>query len=107
MVIRNNLIPFKGYAAINLFGIIFVRKDVHVSNRLINHEKIHTRQMLEYLVIGFYLLYILEYLFNILRFGFYHDMAYRNISFEREAYWREHDMDYLKYRPLWNNYRMK
>ena len=27
-IIYNNVIPFKGYWAINLFGILFVRKDI-------------------------------------------------------------------------------
>ena len=29
-------------------------------------------------------------------------LAYRNISFEREAYRKEKDLDYLKTRPLFN-----
>ena len=29
-------------------------------------------------------------------------MAYKNISFEREAYTHEKDLNYLKSRPLWN-----
>lgn len=40
MIIKNNIIPFKGYKAINLFGIIFTRKDLNEID--INHEKIHT-----------------------------------------------------------------
>ena len=26
IIIRNNIIPFKGFAAINLFGVLFVQK---------------------------------------------------------------------------------
>lgn len=26
-IVRNNIIPFKGYKAVNLFGILFVRGD--------------------------------------------------------------------------------
>lgn len=29
-------------------------------------------------------------------------MAYKNISFEREAYKNENDPNYLKSRPFWN-----
>lgn len=65
-IVRNRWIPFKGFWAINLFGVIFVRKDLpeeHLSDPLwletiIRHERIHTRQMVELLVIPFYLLYI-------------------------------------------------
>jgi len=54
-VIYNNIIPFDGFASINLFGIIFVRNGVVVSDRLLNHERIHTRQMIEMLFLFFYL----------------------------------------------------
>lgn len=39
IIIRNNIIPFKGFSAINLFGILFVRKDAVISEKTINHEK--------------------------------------------------------------------
>ena len=35
MVIHNRLLPFKGFTAINLFGLIFVRKGVEM-NRVLN-----------------------------------------------------------------------
>jgi hypothetical protein len=66
----------------------------------LNHERIHTAQMLELLVLGFYLWYLVEWLVllvrhrNVLR-------AYRNIRFEREAYENERDMNYLKSRKFW------
>jgi hypothetical protein len=41
MVIVNDIIPFKGYKAINLFGIIFAREKLNEID--INHERIHTR----------------------------------------------------------------
>lgn len=67
----------------------------------LNHEKIHLRQQLELLVLPFYFLYGLEFLFRL-----YHlkdpYLAYRNISFEAEAYKMEGDLDYLNNRKLWN-----
>lgn len=43
MIIYNNIIPFKGFDAINLFGVIFARKEYgELSDKVINHEKIHT-----------------------------------------------------------------
>ena len=55
MIIRNRYIPFKGFNAINLFGVIFTRRGIQVNAVMMNHERIHTRQMLEMLVVGFYL----------------------------------------------------
>lgn len=39
-VIYNNLIPFKGYKAINIFGLVFVRKGALplVWNRVLNYS---------------------------------------------------------------------
>lgn len=81
-IIYNNIIPFKGFIAINLFGVLFVRKDAVISEQTINHEKIHTAQMKEMLYIFFYLWYIIEWLIRLFMKG----NAYRNISFEKEAY---------------------
>lgn len=55
-IIYNKLIPFKGFAAINLFGVLFARKECKpLSERTINHEAIHTAQMRELLYVGFIL----------------------------------------------------
>lgn len=93
-IVRNNIIPFKGFLAINLFGILFVRGDSYISSQVINHEKIHTAQMRELLYIPFYLWYVLEWIIRLFMKG----NAYRNISFEREAYTNEKDSDYLSNR---------
>ena len=92
-IIYNNIIPFKGYKCINLFGILFARKGVRIYDRTINHESIHTSQQKELLYIIFYILYLVEYVIKsiiLLRH------AYRDISFEQEAYYHEEDMEYLK-----------
>ncbi|MCR4993784.1 MAG: hypothetical protein K6A32_00105 [Bacteroidales bacterium] len=96
-MIVNRFIPFRGFTAINLFGLIFVRKGMPFTAADLRHERIHTRQMLELLVIPFYMFYVLEWLVrlvqhrNLLR-------AYLSISFEREAYKHQHDSDYLAHR---------
>ncbi len=92
-IIRNPFIPFRGFAAINFFGVLFVRKDVVVTERMLNHEKIHTAQMKELGYIFFYILYVLEWLVRLLLPG----NAYRQISFEREAYTYEGVPDYLSF----------
>ena len=91
-----------GYAsAITLYPFVVVRharlKDDEV---LINHEKIHLKQQAELLVLGFYILYLGEYVWRYAQYRSQYK-AYRNISFEREAYDNESDFNYLKNRPLW------
>lgn len=97
-IIRNNIIPFKGFAAINLFGILFVRKDAVITERTLRHEAIHTAQMKELFYIGFYLLYIWYWIVNLFRYKFASHTAYRNICFEKEAYIYSAYDNYLEYR---------
>lgn len=93
-IIRNNIIPFRGFAAINICGVLLVRKSSTVTPRLLNHEAIHTAQMREWLYVMFYVLYVLEWLVRLVQYRSAHK-AYRNISFEREAYACQLDMRYL------------
>ena len=46
-IIYNNIIPFKGFKAMNLFGVLFVRKDANsqMTNTDINHESIHSEHI--------------------------------------------------------------
>lgn len=104
-VIYNNIIPFKGFAAINLFGVLFARKGVKLSDVLINHESIHTAQMKELAYIPFYLIYGIEYLYNLFKYKFDSHTAYRNISFEKEAYANEKDLEYLKTRKKYAQWK--
>lgn len=102
-IIRNNIIPFEGFAAINLFGLLFVRKNVKISDRMLNHESIHTAQMKELLYVPFYLIYVMEWIVRLFMKG----NAYRNISFEKEAYKNENNMSYLKNRKRYGMWRRK
>ena len=61
----------------------------------LNHENIHFRQGLELLFIGFWLLYGLNYLINLIKFD--KQKAYTNIIFEKEAYDNEKDLSYSSY----------
>ena len=86
-IVYNKIIPFKGFAAINLLGVIFARKECRpLSVTTVNHEAIHTAQMRELLYLGFYLSYLIEWLVRLFLKG----DAYRNISFEKEAYACQH-----------------
>lgn len=93
-IIKNNIIPLKGFAAINLFGVLFVRKETKITAKLLRHEAIHAAQMKEMLYIFFYLWYVVEWIIRLFMKG----SAYRNISFEREAYSNEDDVIYLESR---------
>lgn len=93
-IIENNILPPKGFSAINLFGVLFCRNKSRIDDVTINHESIHTAQMKEMGYIPFYLWYVAEWIVKLLGKG----NAYRNISFEREAYSNESDFNYLKNR---------
>lgn len=99
MTIKNNIIPFKGFVAMAMWPFIFVRKDCMAKYNIQrqNHEKIHLRQQLEMLVVFFYLWYAIEYLIRLVQYRDFRK-AYRNISFEREAYANDEVSAYLKYR---------
>lgn len=93
-VIYNNIIPFPSFKAINLFGILFARTGSNIDSKTINHESIHTVQMKEMLYIFFYIWYVLEWFVRLFMKG----NAYKNISFEREAYGNERNYNYLNCR---------
>ena len=90
-IIINNILPPKDFKCINLFGILFCRKQLNKID--INHEAIHTKQMQEMLYIPFYIWYIIEYLIKLFKGN-----AYRNLSFEREAYNNQYNLNYLNNR---------
>ena len=106
-VIYNKFIPFPGFFAINLFGIMFIRdryKNMEIRKTTYNHESIHTEQMLDFVFgfkplqllggIIFYVIYLFEWLVRLLLPG----NAYRNISFEKEAYTNDKNQEYIKAR---------
>lgn len=105
------ILPNRGWVeGIVLFGIVFLQKqtknytDAHLAS-LLNHERIHVRQWLEMLLIPFLIWYGMEFL---IRWGQYRNwqQAYRNISFEREAYAQDRNPDYLskRRRYAWTAY---
>ncbi|HEX9152323.1 MAG TPA: hypothetical protein VF842_09585 [Flavobacterium sp.] len=99
LIVAKYLIP-KGYRGLTAFPFVFVKHRVDKENMVfVNHEKIHLRQQLELLVIPFFFWYFMEYLFRLIQYKSA-DLAYRNISFEREAYANESDIKYLKSRPF-------
>ena len=125
IVIKNNILPVKGYKAMTLWPLLFIRKNASVFAEVdYNHEKIHGRQQIEvHIVVGsilltlasiglisfwwvlctplsYFLWYIIEYFIRCLAYG-NNNVGYRNISFEQEAYNNECDFCYLHNRKLY------
>ena len=91
----------RGYSGIALWPFIVIRhKALKQDAIFVNHERIHLRQQAELLILPFYILYGLEYVF---RWAQYKNayLAYKNISFEREAYYHECSFSYLQSRKIW------
>lgn len=129
-IVYNYIIPFKGYLAMCVFPFIFVRKDArNLTVKDINHEKIHGMQQIETHILAlilavllaavglfswwwvlvsplvYFALYGLEYIVRWIGCGFYTREAYRNISFEQEAYLNENDLTYIKNRHLFASWK--
>ena len=102
MILVSKYIVPKGYLGITIFPFMFLKyKALKGKAVLINHEKIHLRQQVELLIIPFFIMYTIEFLFRLIQYKNW-QLAYQSISFEREAYKNEKDLDYLKSRSFWN-----
>lgn len=100
LIVFKYLTP-RGFRGLTFYPFVFLAdKDDKLNKVFINHERIHIRQQLELLIVPFYLWYFTEYLIRLIQ---YKDRkkAYFNISFEREAYKNEKDLNYLKQRSFW------
>lgn len=108
IIVKNKIIPFGSYTTINLFGILFTKSD-YLSPITINHERIHTKQMLEMLIVFYYLWYCIEYV--IVRFCHRkQNAAYHDISFEEEAHNNDDNLHYLdnrKHFAWWKYVRLR
>ena len=93
-------------AAITLWPFIIVNPE-HESDRLINHEKIHIAQQEEMWVLGFYAVYLWDWIRNLIRTKSTRQ-AYMAIRFEQEAYAKEGIEDYLDTRErfAWRKYSL-
>jgi len=100
LIVFKYLTP-RGFRGLTFFPFVFLMNKEDVLDKVfVNHEKIHLRQQLELLVLLFYVWYVMEFL---IRWIITKDknVAYRNISFEKEAYTKEKDLNYLKSRSFW------
>lgn len=93
------------YVGLALWPFILIKNGGLRDDRvLLNHERIHLRQQLELLILLFYVWYVLEWSYYLVKLGDGYK-AYRAVSFEREAYAEEQNMDYLQKRRLWSFFR--
>lgn len=100
LIVTKYFIP-KGYRGMALFPFVFIKYSGDKKNAVfLNHERIHLRQQLELLFFPFFVWYFLEFSLRWMQYKNF-NLAYRNISFEREAYTNEKDFDYLNRRSLW------
>lgn len=99
LIVAKYLIP-KGFRGLTVFPFVFLKYRFDKKDqRFLNHEKIHLRQQIELLIILFFVWYSFEYIIRIIQYK-KADLAYRNISFEREAYDNETNLSYLKKRSF-------
>ncbi len=88
----------QSFSALSIYPFVILKnKDLKTDKILLNHEYIHLQQQKELLWLIFFVWYVIEFLIKLI---YYHQSykAYRNISFEREAYHYETDLTYLKKR---------
>jgi len=99
------VITFNFARAITIFPFILLSdKQSKEDKVLINHEMIHIRQQLELLIIPFYLWYFIEFFIRYIKTGDRYT-AYINISFEKEAYSNEGNLEYNKNKKFWSFFK--
>ena len=124
-IVRTKIMKLIGKKYMLLFCWLLTAPKAKITEVDLNHERIHERQMRELLYIFFYVWYGVEWLIRLIQFwriGYtsYKEsndkwlkrikealwklnyMAYRNISFEREAYQNEGHLNYLENRKRFN-----
>lgn len=118
-----------------MFCGFIITEESNLSDRTINHEKIHIVQYTDYFMLGsfmalvllfiffgleiityylfllllipillYYIVYGIEYIIRLIQYKT-NDLAYENISFEREAYDKENDPCYIGVRRSFSNFK--
>lgn len=84
-------------SAVTIGPFILIRER-NYSKTILNHEYIHYKQQLELLFIFAYLVYVIEFIIKFIYYRFDLRIAYKNISFEREAYSMQNVIGYCGHR---------
>lgn len=108
-IIYNHLIPFPGFKACLLFGLLFVRKGSSLTQANLTHESIHECQALDFChfkPLGYLLFYILYLLYWFRNLFLCPHNAYYFIPFEVEAYANQYNPSYPSTRKpkAWKRY---
>lgn len=98
IIITSKYLVWPSAVAWAFFPFILVKDEKYRTDKILNHERIHLAQQLELLVVPFYLLYVINFLINLLLMR---PRPYRMISFEREAFGNEDNFKYLDTRKFW------
>ena len=110
--ILDNISFFFNVTGIAIFPFVILRERYkhdpqyqYARVMLLNHERIHFYQQIEMLVIPYYIAYVIEYIIKYIMIGDSYE-AYKSVSFEREAFQNEQDLDYVEYREMysWTRY---
>lgn len=102
IIIENSSILRRlGFVGLAVWPFILVKEQAYTqkgnSTHTLRHERIHIRQQLECLLVGFFALYAVQLLVGLLRYGSLSD-AYHAVCFEMEAYDNENKGSYLRRR---------
>ena len=99
IIISDKAIKFFGFIlrmnsirALAFYPFIIIPSTTKIDDVLINHETIHLKQQAEMLIIPFYICYLIAL----------YRKGYMEISFEKEAYANENDLNYLKKRRIFS-----
>lgn len=119
VIVRNKIIPFKGFSMLNILGVVFVRGDAVVTSWRARHEAIHTAQQYEIMTLSALVALVLCNIWAswwwlsivvVMPFALYllawlialalppYNRAYHDTPFEREAYANQNTADYLNTR---------
>jgi hypothetical protein len=100
IVLVSKYLTPRGFRGLTVYPFVILNNKNDKQNAvLMNHERIHLRQQLELLVLPFFIWYGIEFLVRLWQYKNV-NRAYKNISFEREAYTNEKDLYYLKQRSF-------
>lgn len=93
--VRSRFLPFGRFSGMMIFPFIFLRSDRPIYQHTIRHEVIHWVHSVQLFVLIFFLIYVLNWGYNLIRFRFDFEEAYRSIWAERIAYANQHNQLFL------------
>lgn len=87
----------KNITGITIIPFILIRKKLkyYKKYKVLNHNKIHFLQKLETLIIGFYIIWAVNFIINLVIYKLDFKKSIRNICFERECFNNNKNLIYL------------